>query len=134
MFPIKWQEGRQPRRLLCFSAAFFMVTVIFTLLFTHVESYANIVMMTAAAALLISAAVTYALQENFHVFASVYFGLARNDNAPGVPSSIFAKVYTSAFSLPITSPFMKDAICFAVNFISCRAVVYINAKIVLMFE
>ena len=45
----------------------------------------------------------------------LYLGLERKDNAPGMPSSILAKVCTRTSLFPTISPWSKSAICFAEN-------------------
>ena len=50
--------------------------------------------------------------------------------APGLPSSILAKVLTEAFSSPSIFPFINAAICLAVNSISLDVCKIGFAKIV----
>ncbi len=73
--PLKWQEGRQPRRLLCFSAAFFLMALVFSLLFAQVEVLSQVVLLTGAAACLIGACVLLVVQDRFQLFLPLFLGL-----------------------------------------------------------
>ena len=75
MIPLKWQEGRQPRRLLCFSAAFFLMALIFSLLFVRVEDLLQVMLFTTAAACMIGALVLLFVREHFRLFLSLFLGL-----------------------------------------------------------
>lgn len=75
MLPFEWQKGRQPRRLLCFSAAFFMVAVGFSLLFSGGEDLIQTVLFTAAGVCGLSALGVFLLRENFPLFLSLFAGL-----------------------------------------------------------
>ena len=75
MMPLKWQEGRQPRRLLCFSAAFFLMALIFSLLFVRVEDLLQVMLFTTAAACLIGVLVLLFVREHFRLFLSLFLGL-----------------------------------------------------------
>ncbi|MBR5537026.1 MAG: ComEC/Rec2 family competence protein [Clostridia bacterium] len=75
MLQLKWQEGRQPRRLLCFSAAFFLMAVTVTLLFVRVESRTQLLLLTACVGCLYAAAAVAILREQWNVFASLFLGL-----------------------------------------------------------
>lgn len=75
MLPLKWQEGRQPRRLLCFSAAFFVVAVVFSLLFSQTEALKDTVLYSGIAALVLAMGVILLLREQFRIASSVLIGL-----------------------------------------------------------
>ena len=75
MFPIKWQEGRQPRRLLCFSAAFFVVALGFSLLFSKGVDLIQTLLLTAAGACGLGALGIFLLREKFTWFLSLFAGL-----------------------------------------------------------
>ena len=75
MMPLKWQEGRQPRRLLCFSAAFFLMAVIFSLLFVKVEDLSQVLILTGAAGCFAGVLTLLAVQESFRSFGSLFLGL-----------------------------------------------------------
>ena len=75
MLPLTWQEGRQPRGLLCFSAAFFMMALTVTLLFVRVEPLLYVVLLSAAAACLYAAAVVAVVREHVRLFLSLFLGL-----------------------------------------------------------
>ena len=75
MLPLKWQEGRQPRGLLCFSAAFFMMALTVTLLFVRVESLLHVVLLSAAASCLYAAVVVAVVREHVRLFLSLFLGL-----------------------------------------------------------
>ena len=74
MLPLKWQEGRQPRGLLCFSAAFFLMALTVTLLFVRVESLSTLFLLTAMFGCLYSAVAVIILQK-FWLFKSLFAGL-----------------------------------------------------------
>jgi hypothetical protein len=44
-----------------------------------------------------------------------YFGLARKVNVPGIPASIFERLFTFTELSPTTVPLRKSAICCAEN-------------------
>ena len=73
--PLKWQEGRQPRRLLCFSAAFFLMAMVFSLLFVRVEDLWQAMLLTGAVACLTGVVVLLFVREHFRLFWSLFFGL-----------------------------------------------------------
>ena len=75
MLPLEWQKGRQPRRLLCFSAAFFMIALVFSLLFSNGIDPTISLLLTAACACGITALVLFLLQEDFPIGLSLYAGL-----------------------------------------------------------
>ena len=75
MLPLEWQKGRQPRRLLCFSAAFFMIALVFSLLFSGEKDLEHIVLLTAACACGLGALGIFLLRERFPLFLSVFIGL-----------------------------------------------------------
>lgn len=75
MLPSEWQKGRQPRRLLCFSAAFFMVALGFSLLFSGGEDLIQTILLTAAGACGLSALGLFLLREDFPLFLSLFAGL-----------------------------------------------------------
>ena len=75
MLSFKWQEGRQPRRLLCFSAAFFVMALVTVLLFVQVESPVSAVLLSGAAACLCAVAVVGVVQEQFRLFTPLFLGL-----------------------------------------------------------
>ena len=75
MLPLQWQKGRQPHRLLCFSAAFFMVAVIFALLFVRVEELSQTMLLTGAAACFLAVLVVGVTQEDYGLFRSLFLGL-----------------------------------------------------------
>ena len=75
MFRIKWQEGRQPRRLLCFSAAFFVVALGFSLLFSRGTELLQTFLLTAAGACGLGAFGVLLLREKFMLFLSLFAGL-----------------------------------------------------------
>ncbi len=75
MTPFRWQEGRQPRRLLCFSAAFFMVALVFSLLVSQNMELLPAVLYSALVAVTVAAAVIFLLKEQFYLFFSLFLGL-----------------------------------------------------------
>ena len=75
MLPSEWQKGRQPRKLLCFSAAFFMVALGFSLVFSRGADLVQTVLLTAAAACGLSALGLFLLREDFPLFLSLFAGL-----------------------------------------------------------
>ena len=75
MLPLEWQKGRQPRRLLCFSAAFFMIALVFSLLFSWGKDLEHTVLLTAACACGLGALGIFLLRERFPLFLSVFIGL-----------------------------------------------------------
>ena len=75
MLPLKWQKGRQPRRLLCFSAAFFMMALTFSLLFSNGTDLIQVSLLTAAGACALSALALFLLREDFPLFLSLFVGL-----------------------------------------------------------
>ncbi len=72
---MKWQKGRQPRRLLCFSAAFFMMALTFSLLFSNGTDLIQVSLLTAAGACALSALALFLLREDFPLFLSLFVGL-----------------------------------------------------------
>ena len=75
MLKLKWQEGRQPRRLLCFSAAFFVMALTVTLLFVHTESRTQLLLLSAFVGCLCSAVAVAVLREQVRLFTSLFLGL-----------------------------------------------------------
>lgn len=75
MLRIKWQKGRQPRRLLCFSAAFFLMALVFTLLLAGAESISVVMLLTGAIAMLLCAGLTLLLREETYRFRALLLGL-----------------------------------------------------------
>ena len=75
MLPLKWQEGRQPRRLLCFSAAFFLLAVIFSLLFGRGVSLKDTVLSSGIAATVLAMLLVLLLRDRFRVATSILLGL-----------------------------------------------------------
>ena len=75
MLPLKWQEGRQPRRLLCFSAAFFLLAVIFSLLFGRGLSLRDTVLYSGIAATVLAMSLVLLLREQFRIGLPVVLGL-----------------------------------------------------------
>ncbi|MBR5244558.1 MAG: hypothetical protein IKW07_00845, partial [Clostridia bacterium] len=75
MLKLKWQEGRQPRRLLCFSAAFFVMALTVTLLFVHIESRTQLLLLSAFVGCLCSAVAVAVLREQVRLFKSLFLGL-----------------------------------------------------------
>lgn len=71
----QWQKGRQPRRLLCFSAAFFAAALIFSLLFARLDDPIVLVLLAAAALCGIALAAVLLLREQFVLFRSLFLGL-----------------------------------------------------------
>ena len=75
MLNLKWQEGRQPRRLLCFSAAFFVMALTVTLLFVHTESRSQLLLLSAFVGCLCAAIAVAILREQSGLFVSLFLGL-----------------------------------------------------------
>ncbi len=75
MKPFEWQKGRQPRRLLCFSAAFFMTALVFSLLVSHEMELVSAVVCTAVFAVFVAIFVISLLKEQFYLFSSLFMGL-----------------------------------------------------------
>lgn len=75
MLPLEWQKGRQPRRLLCFSAAFFMAVLLFSLLFSEGMALSQTVLVTAACTCGFSALGIFLLRDKFPLFLSLFAGL-----------------------------------------------------------
>ena len=75
MLPLKWREGRQPRRLLCFSAAFFVTALLFSLLFARCSDLADAALLTGAAAFGLAAALVALLREDYGLFLPLLAGL-----------------------------------------------------------
>ena len=75
MLHFKWQEGRQPRRLLCFSAAFFLMAVTLTLLFVRIESRTQLLLLSAFAGCFYAATAVAILRERWNLFGSLFLGL-----------------------------------------------------------
>lgn len=75
MMPLKWQEGRQPRRLLCFSAAFFLMAVVFSLLFVRIEDVSQVMLLTGATACFVGVLTLLVVQDSFRLFGSLFLGL-----------------------------------------------------------
>ena len=74
MLPLKWQEGRQPRGLLCFSAAFFMMALTVTLLFIRVEPLLTVALVSAAAGCLYASVAVALLREQTRLFLPLFIG------------------------------------------------------------
>ena len=75
MLPLKWRKGRQPRRLLCFSAAFFVTALLFSLLFSRCSDLADAALLTGAAAFGLAAALVALLREDYGLFLPLLAGL-----------------------------------------------------------
>lgn len=75
MLRIKWQKGRQPRRLLCFSAAFFLMALTFTLLLARAAHIPAAMLLTGAVAMLLCAGLTLLLREETPRFRALLLGL-----------------------------------------------------------
>lgn len=75
MLRIKWQKGRQPRRLLCFSAAFFLMALTFTLLLARAAHIPAAMLLTGAVAMLLCAGLTLLLREETYRFRALLLGL-----------------------------------------------------------
>lgn len=71
----QWQKGRQPRRLLCFSAAFFAAALIFSRLFVRLDDPILLVLLAAAALCGIALAAVLLLREQFVLFRALFLGL-----------------------------------------------------------
>lgn len=71
----QWQKGRQPRRLLCFSAAFFMTALLVSQLFVRLNDPILLVLLTAAALCGIALTAVLLLREQFALFGSLFLGL-----------------------------------------------------------
>ena len=74
MLLLKWQEGRRPRRLLCFSAAFFIASLIVSLLFVREETLFSTVLLSGAAVMALIAVVIFFLREDVVLFWSLLAG------------------------------------------------------------
>ena len=75
MLSLKWQEGRQPRRLLCFSAAFFIAALLFSFIFEANGDPVSVCLLSGAAACLYAVAVVGVVQEQFRLFTPLFLGL-----------------------------------------------------------
>lgn len=71
----KWQKGRQPRRLLCFSVAFFLSALLFILLLETQKQLVTVMLLTGAAAVLLSVVLKLLLGEQARLFLALPLGL-----------------------------------------------------------
>ncbi len=75
MMPFEWQEGRQPRRLLCFSAAFFIEALVFSLSVCCKADLLSSVLYTVFFGALIGVIIVCWLKDSFYLFLPLLLGL-----------------------------------------------------------
>lgn len=71
----KWQKGRQPRRLLCFSAAFFLSALTFTLLLGQRETLSSVMLLSGAVSVGLSLLLILLLGKQVKLFLAIPLGL-----------------------------------------------------------
>ncbi len=75
MISVRWQKGRQPRRLLCFSAAFFAIALLYSfLIIKNCERVQSLLLLGSAAAGLAAVTVFY-VRDEYPVFGALFAGL-----------------------------------------------------------
>ena len=75
MLLLKWQKGRQPRRLLCFSAAFFIAALLFSFIFGAEGDPVSVCLLSGAATFALIVAAALFLQEDTFLFLPLFVGL-----------------------------------------------------------
>ena len=75
MLLLKWQKGRQPRRLLCFSAAFFITALLFSFIFQANGDPVSVCLVSGMATFALIAVAMAFLQEDTFLFLSLLAGV-----------------------------------------------------------
>jgi len=75
MLLLKWQKGRQPRRLLCFSAAFFITALLFSFFFEAEGDPVSVCLLSGAATFALIVGAVVFLREDTVLFLPLLAGL-----------------------------------------------------------